>query len=94
MLTDVFGVMCLQGRLFAAAHMPNCQHFECFGCDAVVNEIPNATNQQAANAFDPGALVGSAEAGLLCQQYQGFADIYTNCTWCRWSIFGPTIQRP
>ena len=80
MLIDAFGAMCRQGRLFAAAHMPNCQHFECFGCDAVVNEIPNATNQQAANAFGPGTLVGSAKAGLPCQQYQGFADIYTNCT--------------
>jgi len=41
-----FGVMQLQGGLFATAHVPNCQHFECLGCGTVVNEIPNATNTE------------------------------------------------
>ena len=84
--------MRLQGRLFAAAHVPNRQHFECVGCNTVVDEVSNATYQQTANAFGPCTFVGGADAGLLCQQSQGFAKVCANSTWRGWSVFGPPFS--
>jgi len=86
------GVMKLQGGLFATAHVPNCQHFECFGCDTVVDKVPNSTDKQAANSFGPGTLIGGTDAGLLCQESQGFANVCTNRTWCGWPVFGPPFS--
>ena len=93
-LSAWLGVMQLQGGLFATALVPNCQYFECVGCDTVVNEVPNATCKQAANSFGPGTLVGGTDAGLLCQQSHGFANVCTNRTWRVWSVFGPPFSGP
>ena len=59
--------MRLKGRLFATAHMPNSQDFDCFWCDAVVNEVTNATYQQTADTLSLGTHIGGADARLLCQ---------------------------
>ncbi len=87
-----FGGMRLQGRLFAATHVPNRQHFERVGRDTVIDEVSNAADQQSANAFGPCALVGSADAGLLYQQSQGVANVCTNGAWRCWSVFGPPFS--
>jgi hypothetical protein len=41
---------------------------------------------------DAPLIVGGANAGLLCQQSQGFANVCTNGTWRAWSIFDPPFS--
>ena len=91
-MMDGFGIMQLQQRLSTAVHVPKRQDFKCFGCNAVINEIPNAAYQQTANIFGPASLVGNANTWLLSQQSQGFTNIGTNGTWRCWSIFGPPFS--
>ena len=91
-LTKEFGLTVSQRRLLAAADMPDRQHIYCVGCDAVVDEVPDAPYEQAPDAREACSSVFGTDTGLFSQECKALPNIVSDCAWRRRPILSPPLR--
>ena len=88
-LTKGFGLTASQSRLLAAADMPDRQHINCVRRDAVVNEVPDASYEQAPDTGEACSSVFGADSGLLSQECKALPYVVSDCAGRRRSVLRP-----
>jgi hypothetical protein len=77
-LTKGFGLTASQGGLLTAADMPDSQYINRVRRDTVVNEVPDAPNQQAPDAREACSSVFGANSGLLSQYCEALPNVISD----------------
>ena len=90
-LTKGFGLTASQCGLLSATDMPDRQHIYCVRRDAVVNEVPDASDEQSPDTGEAGSSVFGAHPGLLSQERKALANVVSDSTGRRRSVLSPPL---